>query len=46
MPKSVSYKEYLISRLKDPLEAAGYIEAILEEDDPEPWRIEYAKRAS
>lgn len=42
MPKSVSYKDYLISSLKDPLEAAGYIEAILEEEDPEPLLLKHA----
>lgn len=36
MPKSVSYQDYLIESLKEPEEAAGYIEAILEEKDPEP----------
>jgi DNA-binding phage protein len=36
MPTSSSYLEYLISSLKDPQEAAAFIEAILEEKDPEP----------
>lgn len=36
MPKSVSYRESLIARLKNPEYAAAYIEAILEEEDPEP----------
>jgi DNA-binding phage protein len=36
MPTSSSYLEYLISTLKDPQEAAAFIEAILEEKDPEP----------
>ena len=33
---SRSYQEYLISSLKAPEEAAAYIEAVLEEKDPEP----------
>ena len=36
MPKSLPYKDYLIQALKDPMHAAGYVEAILEEKDPEP----------
>jgi len=36
MPTSDSYREFLIECLKDPEHAAGYIEAILEEKDPEP----------
>ena len=36
IPVSDSYNEYLIDSLKDPAEAAGLIEAILEEKDPEP----------
>ncbi|HEY9832976.1 MAG TPA: transcriptional regulator [Stenomitos sp.] len=36
MPTSDSWQDALIESLKDPLEAAGYIEAILEEKDPEP----------
>ncbi len=35
-PTSDSYHDYLISSLKDPEESAAYIEAILEEKDPEP----------
>ncbi|MBN3924827.1 hypothetical protein [Nostoc sp. NMS4] len=34
MPKSTSYHEKLIQDLKNPLEAAAYIEVILEEGDP------------
>ncbi|WP_341530443.1 hypothetical protein WKK05_14850 [Nostoc sp. UHCC 0302] len=34
MPKSASYHTELIEGLKDPLEAAFYIEAVLEEGDP------------
>lgn len=34
MPKSVSYHTELIEGLKDPLEAAFYIEVVLEEGDP------------
>ncbi|RCJ20667.1 hypothetical protein A6S26_25850 [Nostoc sp. ATCC 43529] len=34
MPRSVSYHEGLIKDLQDPLEAATYIEVVLEEGDP------------
>ncbi|MBC1235810.1 transcriptional regulator [Nostoc linckia z18] len=34
-PTSDSYQEYLIESLKDPEEAAAYIEAILEAEEPE-----------
>ncbi|MFN6571069.1 hypothetical protein [Dendronalium sp. ChiSLP03b] len=34
MPKSTSYHEILIEDLKEPLEAASYIEVVLEEGDP------------
>jgi probable addiction module antidote protein len=33
MPKSVSYQEYLINSLQDPVEAAGYLNAALENGD-------------
>lgn len=33
---SDSYQDYLIESLKDPEEAAAYIEAILEAENPEP----------
>lgn len=36
VPTSDSYHDYLILRLRDPEEAAAYIEAILEEPEPEP----------
>ncbi len=39
---SDSYSDYLISRLQDPEEAAAYIEAILEEQDPEPELLKVA----
>lgn len=32
---SDSYQDYLITSLKDPEEAAGYLDAILEEENPE-----------
>ncbi len=35
MPRSVSYHEKLIQDLKDPLEAAAYIEVALEENEPD-----------
>ncbi|MBE9005486.1 hypothetical protein IQ259_10615 [Fortiea sp. LEGE XX443] len=34
MPRSTSYHEKLIQDLKKPLEAAAYIEVVLEEGDP------------
>ncbi|GAX39578.1 hypothetical protein NIES4075_05340 [Tolypothrix sp. NIES-4075] len=42
MPKSLPYHDFLISHLKDPSYAAGYIEAILEEEDPEPELLKMA----
>ncbi|WP_017717416.1 helix-turn-helix domain-containing transcriptional regulator [Kamptonema formosum] len=42
MAKSVSYDESLIARLKDPEYAAGYLDAILEEKDPEPELLKHA----
>ena len=33
-PRDVSYQDYLIESLKDPVEAAAYVEAALELDDP------------
>lgn len=33
-PRDVSYDDYLGQALKDPAEAAAYIEAALEMDDP------------
>ena len=33
-PRDVSYDDYLGQALKDPAEAAAYIEATLEMDDP------------
>ncbi|OGQ05365.1 MAG: putative addiction module antidote protein [Deltaproteobacteria bacterium RIFCSPLOWO2_12_FULL_44_12] len=35
MRTSVSYQKYLIEELKDPEEAAAYLDAALEENDPE-----------
>lgn len=35
-PKSDNYYDYLINSLQNPEEAAAYIAAILEEEDPEP----------
>ncbi|MFB2897086.1 transcriptional regulator [Aerosakkonemataceae cyanobacterium BLCC-F50] len=42
--KSVSYHEDLIQFLKDSEHAAGYIEAILEEENPEPELLRNALR--
>lgn len=44
MPTSRSYQEYLIQSLKDPAEAAAYIQAILEKKDPEPELLPLALR--
>ena len=44
MPTSDRYREFLIECLKDPEHAAGYIEAILEEKDPEPELLRNALR--
>ena len=35
VPTSKSYHEFLIERLQEPEHAAGFIEAILEEETPE-----------
>lgn len=35
MGKSISYHSYLMQALKDPERAEGYIEAALEENDPD-----------
>ncbi|MGK7924761.1 MAG: transcriptional regulator [Spirulina sp.] len=35
-PTTKSYQSYLIESLKDPEEAAGYLEALFEEENPEP----------
>ncbi|MFB2876461.1 hypothetical protein [Floridanema aerugineum] len=39
MPRSISYQEELIESIKDPTQAAAYIEACLEETDPEVLRL-------
>ena len=33
-PRNVSYQDYLLESLKDPVEAAAYVEAALELEDP------------
>ena len=33
-PRNVSYQDYLLESLKDPAEAAAYVEAVLEMEDP------------
>ncbi|MBD2725106.1 hypothetical protein H6G96_01900 [Nostoc sp. FACHB-892] len=38
MPKSASYHEGLVKHLQDPLEAAFYIEVVIEEGDPKMLR--------
>ncbi|WP_204101938.1 MULTISPECIES: hypothetical protein [Spirulina sp. CCY15215] len=35
-PTTKSYQSYLIESLKSPEEAAGYLEALFEEENPEP----------
>ncbi len=42
MPKSLSYHDFLISHLKDLSYSALYIEAILEEKNPEPELLKMA----
>jgi len=44
MPKSLPYHEHRIEFLKDTQAAASYIEAILEEQDPEPELLRLALR--
>jgi DNA-binding phage protein len=44
IPKSVSYEEYLIESLKNLEESAGFIEAILEEENPESHLLRDALR--
>jgi hypothetical protein len=36
VPTSRDYQEYLVNSLQDAEKSAGYITAILEEEDPEP----------
>lgn len=33
-PRDASYDDYLVKSMKDPVEAAAYIEAVMELDDP------------
>lgn len=42
VPASKSYRESLIAGLKDPQESAAFLEAILEEKDPEPELLRVA----
>ena len=39
MKKSRSYKEHLLKRLQDPKEAAAYLNAALEDEDPRVFLI-------
>lgn len=41
-PKTVSFREYLINLLQDPLEAEAYLTAAKKENDPE--LLELARR--
>jgi probable addiction module antidote protein len=34
IPRDISYSDQLLQDLKDPAEAAAYIEAVMEQDDP------------
>ncbi len=42
MPTTKSYHQYLIKSLKDPVEASAYLEAILQEKNPEPQLLKVA----
>ena len=42
IPTSDSYHNYLIARLQTSSEAAAYLDAILEEEDPEPTLLKSA----
>ncbi len=44
MPTNDSYREFLIERLKNSEHAAGFLEAILEEEEPEPELLRNALR--
>ena len=33
-PRDASYDDYMAQSMKDPIEAAAYIEAVMELDDP------------
>jgi len=44
IPKSISYEEYLIESLKNIEESAGFLEAILEEENPESLLLRDALR--
>ncbi|NMM13198.1 MAG: putative addiction module antidote protein [Rhodoferax sp.] len=33
-PRDASYDDYMVKTMKDPVEAAAYIEAVMEMDDP------------
>jgi DNA-binding phage protein len=42
MPTTKSYHQYLIKSLKDPVEASAYLEAILQEENPESQLLKVA----
>jgi DNA-binding phage protein len=42
VPTNNNYRDYLIKSLRDPEEAAAYLEAILEEQNPEPELLKAA----
>lgn len=41
-PTSRDYHEFIVARLQDPEDAASFLEAILQEDDPEPELLKNA----
>ena len=45
-PRNVSYQSYLIESLKDPVEAAAYVEAVLEMEDPAGLQVTLRQVAS
>lgn len=42
MATTKSYHQYLIESLKNPVEASAYLEAILQEENPEPQLLKVA----
>jgi hypothetical protein len=41
-PASKDYQDYLLESLRDPSEAAAYLNAVLEEENPEPELLSLA----
>jgi DNA-binding phage protein len=42
IPTSKDYQSYLLESLRDPIEAAAYLNAVLEEENPEPELLSLA----